>query len=875
MKKLNLFLLALGLILASSASLMAATATWDGDTDTYWTTGGNWSTSPNPPATGDNILFPDVSGQTVDLFFGAYTIGTLTFNAADAYSLGNGLPGLTLGGGFSQNGAGSVALNVDIDLGGASRVFGGSGSGVVTFNNPITDSAFTTSYMIVGAGNYVIANANNSVYGVIITNGAQVKVQGTDPMPAYPNPSYLGGDYTSGGGWVQVDAGTLNYAQYGTDTIGTNSASFIGDWNGHGIDFGPNGGTLLLNQNYSVDQGPTFYRSSATNGTPGTIVAGWPPPFTGTGRGGTNFAGPWDVPVYGLCLGPNSGLVGADYARRQGEGDLTVTLTNGAMAYLEWSMMTNGFLILKGQPGGNSAVADVDANGTTTNVGRFAIRKVHGGTQQPGYTRAFYMNQPYGMKFYDAMQVWERDGVHNLACDMSFESGSSVDFCGGKDNRPLRLGYPTDGSNPTISTNILTIKGGGNCNLNLQLRTQQWEGNGPTDGQAAGVQVCAETYIQDNGQMKIYRSQTGAGTARAIEICRPITGQGSSASDARVVVELPYAAGGGGSAGSAGSAPSNGVNFDGSSTAFGPGCALIINGAGNYGLRVIGNNSYLDNLLGIGGGATVNRMESLSGTGGVLTIAATNTSGTMSLSSGPTNGNPGSVGLAFAGDVGHNYNLSAGTITNFSRLMVKSGLVTLNNGFVTANALQLLASEGAATVVVPDSASVAMGQLTLLGDATLQMGTAGGAAAVLNLANSSGSAWTAGKTLSITDWNGSAAGGGPDRVIVGTGATGLTAGQLAQIKWISPNGGGDVVGAKILTTGEIVPAVTTTIASPGKVGADYVFNVVPGLPGQKSVVQHATNLVAPIFWENVETNTGSFTYTNTFPLPAYYRVLVQ
>jgi len=58
-------------------------------------------------------------------------------------------------------------------------------------------------------------------------------------------------------------------------------------------------------------------------------------------------------------------------------------------------------------------------------------------------------------------------------------------------------------------------------------------------------------------------------------------------------------------------------------------------------------------------------------------------------------------------------------------------------------------------------------------------------------------------------------------------------------------------------------------------GADYVFNVVPGLPGQTSVIQHATNLVAPIFWENVQTNTGAFTYTNTFPLPAYFRVVVQ
>jgi len=54
-----------------------------------------------------------------------------------------------------------------------------------------------------------------------------------------------------------------------------------------------------------------------------------------------------------------------------------------------------------------------------------------------------------------------------------------------------------------------------------------------------------------------------------------------------------------------------------------------------------------------------------------------------------------------------------------------------------------------------------------------------------------------------------------------------------------------------------------------------VFNVVPGVPTQTSVIQMATNLTPPVYWQNVQTNTGAFSFTNSIALPeSYFRVLV-
>lgn len=79
----------------------------------------------------------------------------------------------------------------------------------------------------------------------------------------------------------------------------------------------------------------------------------------------------------------------------------------------------------------------------------------------------------------------------------------------------------------------------------------------------------------------------------------------------------------------------------------------------------------------------------------------------------------------------------------------------------------------------------------------------GGGASIFLLANSSAQAWNG--TLSITNWSGSTSGGGTDQLFFGTDATGLTAGQIAAVSFLNPDGfAPGTSGAQLLSTGELV-----------------------------------------------------------------------
>ena len=887
MKRIKQSLLVLGVMLMSGVTLLAATSSWTGATGSLWATGNNWSPA-GPPATGDDILFPSVANQTVDLAAVTYAIGSLAFNSANPYSLGNG--GLTLGGNVSQNSAGAVTLNAGIDLGGANRNFVGSGSGVVTLNNPVTGAGYRA---IVNGANYVIANNANTIDGWQMLTGGKAAMVGSATIATYPNASYFGGDGSAGGFYLRLDGGTLNFQAtetidmgWGAGQTGLGSA----DWQDRAIVFGPNGGTLVYDSITPGWNGPTVYYSQ---GGTSTLVVGQPLPYSGdpwapnvgAPTDGTNqYRSPFEV-EYGIPLGIyqntsytyfDSGNPGATlyFKWRQGSGDFQLILTNGASAYLDWNALTNGNFIVRGHPGGDSSVIETNATGWTRNVGRLAIRGPHrsgvqysdgsGNYPAGAISRSFCIPQynGNGMVFYDAVQVWNRDGLERLACDMSFESGSSVDFCSGRRTQVLDLGHP---GNASIAgpTNQITIKGGGKLNLNLQMRSQIGEGRTCPRGESAGLRVWSLIDIKDGGQLKIYRSQsnalgltevaagdTGGSSAsmatKCIELFRPITGEGNSASDARVVVDLPYSEPSNGSKDGGNNNGKNGVNFDAITAGMGayPGAELIVNGTGDHGLRLMGQSGYVSNLLANG------RCSRVTGTGGTLTVAATSND-SMWIPGGPGSASTVSLGLDSEAGSTPTYILRPSVgLDGFAGLILKGG-----------------------TAMVEDSTSVTMKTLRLAGSATIQLGTAAGGS-MLSFANSSAVAWSAG-TLSITSWNGSASGGGSDQIKFGTDITGLTTAQLAQVKWINPYGGGDITGARILATGEIVPPVSAfSIASPAIVNGEFVFTV-PGVAGQTSIIQWATNLTPTVNWYNILTNTGVFSFTNTLPYPeVFYRVLV-
>ena len=96
-----------------------------------------------------------------------------------------------------------------------------------------------------------------------------------------------------------------------------------------------------------------------------------------------------------------------------------------------------------------------------------------------------------------------------------------------------------------------------------------------------------------------------------------------------------------------------------------------------------------------------------------------------------------------------------------------------------------------------------LGTLKVSANATIDLGAG---ASIARFAASSSVGWTGGVFLNISNWNGSINGGGAEQVIFGSDASGLSAGQVAQIRFVNPQGfPAGAYSAVILTTGEVVP----------------------------------------------------------------------
>ena len=94
--------------------------------------------------------------------------------------------------------------------------------------------------------------------------------------------------------------------------------------------------------------------------------------------------------------------------------------------------------------------------------------------------------------------------------------------------------------------------------------------------------------------------------------------------------------------------------------------------------------------------------------------------------------------------------------------------------------------------------------------------TLGATGSILDFADSSGDTWTG--TLSISGWNGASAGGGSDRIFIGS-TEDLTSQQLADIRFIngSMNGNSFTSDSAVqLSDGELVAAAV--VPEPGAWG---------------------------------------------------------
>lgn len=117
---------------------------------------------------------------------------------------------------------------------------------------------------------------------------------------------------------------------------------------------------------------------------------------------------------------------------------------------------------------------------------------------------------------------------------------------------------------------------------------------------------------------------------------------------------------------------------------------------------------------------------------------------------------------------------------------------------------------------------------------------------VLRLADSSAQPWASSAILYITNWHGSTSGGGQTQLYFGSNANGLTAQQLAQVKFAFSGG---VSAARILATGEVVPRMQPLSFS--RSGNTLTLAWEPGW-----TLQSSTNVAGP--YEDVQGATSPY-----------------
>lgn len=872
MKKIIPTLLCTALLLSFGAmGARAATVTWTGASDSYFTNAANWS--PGFPAASNDIVLGatatvDLTGwNSTTLGGGWYGLGALTFNSAAGAEITDPLVDpavLALRGDITQSGSGDITnTTVTFNLGSVGRSFKGAGSGKVNFNNcSIINSGAGIS---VDGGYYVFrgifpsTTINGDFSNLRVNSGGTAEFTvdyGNLGLPAPGNPSAagLGQIITLNGGVLVLNS---------DDPLGK-----LGSFNTRGAWFTQNGGQIIWKKS-ATSGGPAGFRFDTTNGIPAVLV------------GDFQMDGAWPADrglmIQGTC---------------DGSGDVVVIVTNGANGWIAGSPtasvpfgyvyqdpanpLTNVYskidvkLTIIGPPNGNP-----DADSTSTEVGRFMTGGWGNSWNTTYHTNAGNIQLVAGGIYTrNVVQFYQRHTTPRFwGSDFTVENGTTV-FCGGGgtgNSRSLYMGID--------SSSKLTIKDGATAVFNQQIRSDSvWHGG----------RLNSTTHIEPGGTLKFKKTYSGAGGP--IVVTGPIIGKGNGATgkESTIIVDLPYAGrlcplldSGYTSPVTAFPGGQNNMTFtdewasnpgnNSTGLNFYPGYAnLVVQATAPYilGMRIQGYSEFLTNIL------TETRLNMVTGSNGALTVAITNDA-TYTIAAGPTNiPSPIAIGFDNAGGNAAQYIVAAHTTaTNWQRLIVRNARVKPQNGYASPGQnLRLLGG----TVALDDGATVQLGAIVLSENATLEMGTAGGTGVKLYFTGAS--SWVAGKTLTIANWNGGVYGGGPDQIFVGNSAV-MTPAQLAQVKWTNPFGSGDVLGAYQLPTGEIVPAVGQSAFSSitGNPPATPVSGTVAGVAGKAYVLEACTNLTAPV-WVPLLTNTGSFSWTDydatNYPI-RFYRVLAQ
>jgi fibronectin-binding autotransporter adhesin len=179
-----------GLIISSAtlaleighAGLQGATFTWDagGAGNTNWSTGANWTGSPDNTAPGTGTLSgSDVrfaSGGSTATVDSARTVGTVIFNSASAFTI-NGSSALTINGDVAVETAATYTISAPI-------VLGATGTWSVTTNVTLASSGIVSGangFMKSGAGTLLLSGSNTYT-GVTSIIGGSVVIDSIQPI---------------------------------------------------------------------------------------------------------------------------------------------------------------------------------------------------------------------------------------------------------------------------------------------------------------------------------------------------------------------------------------------------------------------------------------------------------------------------------------------------------------------------------------------------------------------------------------------------------------------------------------------------------------------------------------------------------------------
>jgi len=262
--------------LALSNAVQATSATWNGASDTLWSTTGNWSTSPVPGG-GDTATFNGAGNGNTTLTVGTISLGQVLFStsSAAAYTLGSGT--IT----FADGTTTAVLMNSTVTANetiSANLALGTAIASNTTVQNDSTAGLLSLSGNIAGgtggtaaAKTVTVTGAGNTSIGGVISNGGATGVAvtktGSGTLLLTNTANTFTGVVTISGGTLRASDSTVYGA--GDQNITT---TVLGQAASNGINFAANATAKTLDLRYNGQNDATTQKLQLLNSKGGNLL---------------------------------------------------------------------------------------------------------------------------------------------------------------------------------------------------------------------------------------------------------------------------------------------------------------------------------------------------------------------------------------------------------------------------------------------------------------------------------------------------------------------------------------------------------------------------------------------------------------------------